>query len=377
MGQTSTKLDSQTTQKQLRSEETDNIENCIEELQKAYHIAREALSGLSKAFPCNKNRLCDLELPINSFKEIAERLPQDKIQMMEIDQMTDFKFDIFGTQFHAICKKYINFSKDTESSKQSRNSVESIKDIIEECPICLNICRSKNVYQCKNGHIVCDQCYTKLTTKDCPTCRNEMFKTRNFVSKKLLERLPTPCQCVGCSEDELENREEECSFRLVECVYNCKTKAPFNEILVHIKSDHKIYRGNKITNTLLSCTCEGSLSMEEEHFSEDRNWVSVNLTHNGHEFFFEKFHKKDGSWYNWVCILGSQKIADKFEFIATYTDKKDGKDIIIYRGNVISIDVLRKDRPKKEGSVLLFHDFMVRKIWDGKRIDYKVTVQNK
>ena len=77
MDQTSTKLDSQKTQKRLRSEETDKIEHCIEELQKAYDIAREALSGLAEAFPRNKNRLCDLELPITSFKEIAEKLPQD------------------------------------------------------------------------------------------------------------------------------------------------------------------------------------------------------------------------------------------------------------------------------------------------------------
>ena len=104
--------------------------------------AREALSGLSKAFPRNKNRLSDLELPVNFVKEIAEKLPQDKTQMMKIDQMTDFRFQIFGTQFLTICKKYINFS---ESSKRARKSIESIKDVIEECPVCLNIGRSKTI----------------------------------------------------------------------------------------------------------------------------------------------------------------------------------------------------------------------------------------
>ena len=381
MDQTSAMLDSQKTQKRSRSEETDKIEHCIEELQKAYDSSREALSGLSKAFPHNENRLCDLELPINSFKEIAEKLPQDITQMMEIDQMTDFKFDIFGTQFLAICKKYINFSKDTESSKRSRNSVESIKDVIEGCPVCLNICRSKTLYQCENGHVVCDQCYPRLTSKDCPTCRNEMFKTRNLVSEKLLERLPSPCQYDGCSEevmlDELEKHEKECSFRLVECVYKCKTKAPLNEIMVHMKNKHGIfYRGYKITNTLLSSSCKGFFTMNEEHFGEDLYWIPLNITHNGHEFFLEKCRKKDGSWYDWVCILGSQRIADKFEFVITYVDK-DGKDVIMYRGNVISIDVSKKERPKIRGSVLMFHDPMVQNIWDGQRIHYKINVQNK
>ena len=121
--------------------------------------------------------------------------------------------------------------------------IESIKDVMDECPVCLNICRSKTIYQCENGHIVCEQCYPKLTVKNCPKCRNEMFKTRSLVSEKIFERLPTPCQFAGCSEEimlnELENHEKECSFILVECVDNyCKAKVPINEFMVHCKDNH-------------------------------------------------------------------------------------------------------------------------------------------
>ena len=374
MDQTSSKLDSQKTQKRLRSEETEKIEHCIEELQKAYTNVRE---GLSKAFPRNST-----ELPINSFKEIAEKLPKDMTEMMEIDQMTGFKFDIFGTQFLAICKKYINFSKNSQSSKQPRNSVESIKDVIEGCPVCLNICRSKTLYQCENGHVVCDQCYPKLKPKNCPTCRNEMFKTRSLILEKLLERLPTPCQYVGCSEevmfDELENHEKECLFRLVECINtDCKAKMPLNEIMAHIENNHKISRGIKISNTDLSSTCEGSLTMNEEYFGEDCYWFPTYITHDSHEFLFKKVREnKAGIWHNFVCILGSQRIADKYQCIMSYIDK-DGEDVLMYKGNVISIDVSKKDWSKVEGSVFMFLDPMVRKIWDGQRILYKVTVQKK
>ena len=97
-----------------------------------------------------------------------------------------------------------------------------------------------------------------------------------MVSEKLLERLPTPCQFVGCSEevmlDELENHEKECLFRLVECIEaNCKTKIPLNEMMLHIRNNqnHEIYRGNKITNTHLSSTCEGSWSMIKENFDRE------------------------------------------------------------------------------------------------------------
>ena len=51
MDQTSTELYSQMTQKRFASEETNKLEDCMEELQKVYDSARETLSGLSKAFP--------------------------------------------------------------------------------------------------------------------------------------------------------------------------------------------------------------------------------------------------------------------------------------------------------------------------------------
>ena len=100
------------------------------------------------------------------------------------------------------------------------------------------------------------------------------------------------------------------------------------------------------------------------------------MTHDGHDFFFIRIRKNNGIWYNWVCILGSQSIADKFEFIVTYTDK-DKKDAFMFKGNIISIDVSKEDRPTIEGSVFVFHDLMVRKIWDGQRIPFKFFVQNK
>ena len=78
-----------------------------------------------------------------------------------------------------------------------------------------------------------------------------MFETRNLVSEKIIERLLTPCQFVGCSEkvmlNELENHEKECLFRLVDCVDNkCKTKKPLNEIIAHVKNNHTLYSGYDI-----------------------------------------------------------------------------------------------------------------------------------
>ena len=119
----SAKLDSEITQKRLRSDETEKIEHCIEELKKAYDSTRETVSDLSKAFPHSKNRLCDLELPNNCFTKIAEKLPQSMTQLMEIDQMTEVKYKLFGAQFLAICKKYINFPTNSTSFKPMCNNL--------------------------------------------------------------------------------------------------------------------------------------------------------------------------------------------------------------------------------------------------------------
>jgi len=44
-----------------------------------------------------------------------------------------------------------------------------------ECPVCFNalICP---IYQCIEGHVLCDYCHSKL--KVCPTCQNENINIR-------------------------------------------------------------------------------------------------------------------------------------------------------------------------------------------------------
>ena len=148
--------------------------------------------------------------------------------------------------------------------------------------------------------------------------------------------------------------------------------------MVHIENNHKLSNGDTIKHTQFSSSCTGSLTMKNEYFEREASWIPTYISHDGHDFFLRKVRKNNGCWYNWVCILGSQKIADKFKFIITYTDK-DGDDVFMYKGNIISIDVPKDERPRKEGSVFEFHDHMVRNIWVevDQRISYKLTVQNK
>ena len=82
-----------------------------------------------------------------------------------------------------VCKKL-------NTSKRNRKCIDDIKEVLEECPICLSIPRSKSktIYQCGNGHVICDKCYSQLKQNKCPTCKGKMFKTRSLVSEKVLDR---------------------------------------------------------------------------------------------------------------------------------------------------------------------------------------------
>ena len=110
-----------------------------------------------------------------------------------------------------------------------------------------------------------------------------MFETRSLVSEKILEKLPTPCQFVGCSDEvmlnELENHEKECLFRLVECVaINCKTKMPLNEIMVHL-NNHTFNTGREIKHArrAYSC-CYGNFLIKKEEFDRETSWIPTYIT---------------------------------------------------------------------------------------------------
>ena len=60
----------------------------------------------------------------------------------------------------------------------SSKKVDKANINILECPVCLVLPKCK-IYQCKDGHLVCKICYSKLPSKQpvlCPTCRIPMHR---------------------------------------------------------------------------------------------------------------------------------------------------------------------------------------------------------
>ena len=61
------------------------------------------------------------------------------------------------------------------------------KDLLE-CPVCFETIDSVPIYQCRNGHVVCKNCHTKLET--CPICRElRDGSIRNLKLEEMVEKL--------------------------------------------------------------------------------------------------------------------------------------------------------------------------------------------
>ena len=69
-------------------------------------------------------------------------------------------------------------SIDLKSGKLFWSSRSKEMEIAFRCPVCLSlpIC---SIYQCKKGHLVCRDCFDKMTQRPltCPTCRDPMTTT--------------------------------------------------------------------------------------------------------------------------------------------------------------------------------------------------------
>ena len=66
---------------------------------------------------------------------------------------------------------------------------ESILELLNtlECPICLDTADQEPIYQCPEGHLLCDSCNHHLT--DCPQCGHALMNSRNRTAEDLAVKL--------------------------------------------------------------------------------------------------------------------------------------------------------------------------------------------
>ena len=74
----------------------------------------------------------------------------------------------------------------SKTNQTSSDFEEYIRDLLE-CPVCMETIKSVPVYQCNNGHVICQDCIKELTS--CPICRNNSTPARSLKLEKIVQRL--------------------------------------------------------------------------------------------------------------------------------------------------------------------------------------------
>jgi hypothetical protein len=122
-------------------------------------------------------------------------------------------------------------------------NMDDVESLVR-CPVCLNVPQMGPIYECHNGHIVCENCDVKLDK--CPTCRVEFTRKRkrNLFAEQLLEKCtflyPCPNASRGCTVKEnksmMREHESKCLARNVACLKRkCQKWVAFNFLLEHMK----------------------------------------------------------------------------------------------------------------------------------------------
>ena len=83
-------------------------------------------------------------------------------------------------------------SKDKEDVQEQKKNQSPLEEALTrglECPVCW-VDMKDHIFQCKNGHLVCQTCWRKL--KNCPVCRaryNKRVPIRCLFAEQMAENL--------------------------------------------------------------------------------------------------------------------------------------------------------------------------------------------
>lgn len=115
-----------------------------------------------------------------------------------------------------------------------------------DCPICAWP-MIKHIYLCTAGHSICEDCYNKLTSWNCPQC-NTLYpaqECRNRTLEALASTIDFECQW-GCGrqakpEQLRKHIEEECLKAMKKCpVWGCDHENDAENLPTHIQVKHVI-----------------------------------------------------------------------------------------------------------------------------------------
>ena len=99
--------------------------------------------------------------------------------------------------------KYTESNGDSLKNAKNTTTPNRLRDVVE-CPVCLKTPKcGAPIFQCRNGHIICRECYKRVET-NCPVCRVLLYtntKIRCISAEKIIERL------YEAGMDQVENNQ--------------------------------------------------------------------------------------------------------------------------------------------------------------------------
>ncbi|CAG7827825.1 unnamed protein product [Allacma fusca] len=226
------------------------------------------------------------------------------------------------------------------------------------CPICLEFLLPP-VYQCVNGHLICDICHVKVKT--CPQCRDAFVgkKIRNLAVEEIVRECSYECKNLeaGCmlkrKYDQVRDHDLDCKFSSLNFCeslgINCNIKIGEPGIVEHLKTVHRI-RGlaTPPSNTELVVDIHQTIPKVEL----DRWNVFMGLPHffifDGKVFFLKTLVDAKEKCISWmICVAGSQKSVEKYEAKITYFTAGTiaPKNSMVWQGGICSFDKKFGDVP--------------------------------
>ena len=312
--------------------------------------------------------------------------------------------------------------RDSGKKKEGDGSGAALEML--ECPVCLDYPRSRPIYTCDNGHVVCSTCRAGLTAKHCqecmktckacskgpsalckgsckdclgicPSCRDHKLKLDIFVGRladKLLKEVMANCMFAahGCVKQEklgtIANHEERCQYREVHCPAKHRGACPWigslAKMIVHVKDAAciQILRSDNVNEPFKSFIGDFSQAdMTVFNRTQVTHWKPVLLVSRTvvqYLLYLTIQRSATGYWYIHVRSFSPesllQRITVRLELFKSGEENSSQK--YIYEGGANS-NKLSNDEAMAAGKYLVLTDAQLKLLKTEQTIfEYKVSV---
>ena len=262
-------------------------------------------------------------------------------------------------------------------STESLFSISEIEDALE-CVICLEFPKNTPVFQCENGHVLCNTCHGRVTS--CPSCRVRLGRIRCLAVEKVIAKFGGPCKfsSYGCNarlpHELLMSHETICDWKPVPCPSpNCKEVVPISKMSQHLErwaNTHELVKGDVPRDTIMwGCI------MDVIKSNGSKKLGIVRLMLDGRYFLSLCWRNSVavGRWYVCVYALGPINEATIFQYTAKLKNCNTNEEYK-YKGPCLHLGHSREYVQSYE-PCLTFSDEIAKRICEDDRLTISFEVR--